>query len=71
MCGCAQDADPPVRVLDHRERLQPGSGQGDGLEEVAPEKRVGLGPHEVRHPPPGFHPPEAPREPRHEVIERI
>ncbi len=32
MRGRAEDPDPPVGVLDHREHVQPCPGQGDGLE---------------------------------------
>ena len=43
MRGRAQDPDPPVRVLDRSQDVQPGTGQGDRLEEVTREKCVGLG----------------------------
>jgi hypothetical protein len=43
MRRCAQDPDPAVRVFDRGEHVQAGPGQGDGLEEVARQERVGLG----------------------------
>jgi hypothetical protein len=48
MRGRAQDPDLPAGVLDHREHVQPRSGQGDGLEEVACQQCVGLGVQEAR-----------------------
>ena len=47
MRGRAQDPDPPGGVLDDRQHVQAGAGQGDGLEEVAGEQRLGLGAEEV------------------------
>ena len=47
MRGCAQDPDPPGGVLDDRQHVQAGAGQGDGLEEVAGQQGVGLGAEEV------------------------
>lgn len=43
MSGCAQDPDPSGCVLDHREHMQPGAGQGDRFEEVTGEECVRLG----------------------------
>jgi hypothetical protein len=45
--GRAQDPDPSVGVLDHREHVQPRSGQGDRFEEVARQQGVGLRAQEV------------------------
>src|SRR5690242_21655976 len=47
MRGRAEDADPPAGVLDDRQHVQAGAGQGDGLEEVAGEQRISLGTEEV------------------------
>jgi hypothetical protein len=45
--GGAQDVDSPGGVLDDREYVQAGSGQGDGFDEVAGEEGVGWGAEEV------------------------
>ena len=47
MRGRAQDPDPSVSMLDHREHVQPRSGQGDRFEEVAGQQGVGLRAQEV------------------------
>jgi hypothetical protein len=47
MSGHAKDADPPGVVLDDRQHVQAGAGQGDGLEEIAGKQRIGLGAEEL------------------------
>ena len=47
MRGRAQDPDPPGGVLDHRQHVQAGAAEGDGLEEVAGKQRIGLGAEEA------------------------
>jgi hypothetical protein len=48
VCGGAQDADPAGGVLDYRQDVQLGPGQGCRLEEVAGQQCVGLGAQELR-----------------------
>jgi hypothetical protein len=45
--GGAQNPDSPAGVLDHREHVQPHSGQGDRLEEVTGQQGPGLGAQEI------------------------
>jgi hypothetical protein len=45
--GRAQNRDPTVRVLDHREHLPRRAGQGVGFEKIAGQQGVGLGAEEV------------------------
>ncbi|MER6081276.1 transposase [Streptomyces sp. NPDC001833] len=40
--GRAQDASPAAGLLDHRQYVQSRAGEGDSLEEVARQHRVGL-----------------------------
>ena len=45
--GGAQDPDSPAGVLDHREHVQPGPGQGDRLEDVTGQQGPGPGAQET------------------------